>query len=247
MRLPQAPSAKFPADSTAPSDIHERSAESAGVVVPELVSPAELAGLLLAVQDTSVDGAGTRRLIDAPWWQGFAQHLCESLQLRRVLSADLRAVQCTLFVKSTARNWLVSLHQDLSIPVAERVDCPGCSGWSEKEGDIFVQPPIEVLEQMVAVRLHLEHTDERDGALRVVPGSHRMGRLTSEAASCARRERGEVHVSVPRGGAMLMRPLLLHASSKTSMDTPRRVLHFVFGPHALPNGLKWPVLSGLVV
>jgi hypothetical protein len=47
-------------------------------------------------------------------------------------------------------------------------------------------------------------------------------------------------VSVPKGGAMIMRPLLLHASSKSSVGLPRRVLHFVYGPAALPEGLCWP-------
>src|SRR5580693_5595517 len=159
-------------------------------VVPGLISTDELDRLQLAVERTLVDGAGTRRLIDVPWCRALADSLCANFLLRDALLTDLRPVQCTLFVKSVTKNWLVSLHQDLSIPVTERVHCPGCSGWSEKEGDIFVQPPIEVLEQMVALRLHLEHTDERNGALRVVPGSHRLGRLTSEAASGVRRERG---------------------------------------------------------
>jgi hypothetical protein len=40
---------------------------------------------------------------------------------------------------------------------------------------------------------------------------------------------------------MLMKPLLLHASSKVSIDSGRRVLHFVFAPAELPGGLRWPV------
>jgi energy-coupling factor transporter ATP-binding protein EcfA2 len=156
--------------------------------------------------------------------------------LREFLPANARAVQCTLFAKTSESNWLVSLHQDLSIPVAERVESPGCSGWCQKQGDTFVQPPISVLESLVAVRLHLDDCDERNGALRVVPGSHRLGRLSSRE----REARGEHLVSVPKGGAMIMRPLLLHASSKSSVGLPRRVLHFVYGPAVLPEGLRWP-------
>jgi hypothetical protein len=37
---------------------------------------------------------------------------------------------------------VVSLHQDLSIPVAERVDSPRYVGWSEKKGEVCVQPPV---------------------------------------------------------------------------------------------------------
>jgi ectoine hydroxylase-related dioxygenase (phytanoyl-CoA dioxygenase family) len=149
-------------------------------------------------------------------------------------------VQCTLFVKSPTNNWLVSLHQDLSIPVAERVDNPECHGWSEKEGGLFVQPPDSVLADIVAVRLHLGDCDQNNGALQVVPGSHRQGRLSSAAATRSKNERGQITVPVPRGGVMLMKPLLLHASSKASINNARRVLHFVFGPAKLPGGLRWP-------
>jgi ectoine hydroxylase-related dioxygenase (phytanoyl-CoA dioxygenase family) len=76
--------------------------------------------------------------------------------------------------------------------------------------------------------------------LRVVPGSHRLGRIDAAAAHREREDRGEDAVSVSKGGLMVMRPLLLHASSKTLADSPRRVLHFVYGPSALPDGLRWP-------
>jgi ectoine hydroxylase-related dioxygenase (phytanoyl-CoA dioxygenase family) len=126
-------------------------------------------------------------------------------------------VQCTLFLKSIENDWLVSLHQDLSIPVAERVDVPGCQGWSEKEGELFVQPPVSLLKDVLTLRLHLDECNERNGALRVVPGSHRLGRLAADEAGRAKEARGEVYVQVPRGGAMIMKPLLLHASSKASI------------------------------
>jgi hypothetical protein len=183
--------------------------------------------------------AGTRRLIDLPWCAELGRRIARDEQLRALLPANAVAVQCTLFAKSPTRNWLVALHQDLSIPVAERIEAVECSGWSEKAGEIFVQPPAAVLEHMMAVRLHLDDCDERNGALRVVPGSHRLGRLSAEGARKARASNGEASVEVPRGGIMLMRPLLLHASSKCSSDRPRRVLHFVFGPPEVPHGLRW--------
>jgi ectoine hydroxylase-related dioxygenase (phytanoyl-CoA dioxygenase family) len=132
------------------------------------------------------------------------------------------------------------LHQDLSIPVAERVESAACSGWSQKQGVTFVQPPASVLESILVVRFHLDDCDGRNGALRVVPGSHRLGRLSSDEAHREREVRGERLISVRKGGAMIMRPLLLHASSKSSVALPRRVLHFVYGPAALPEGLSWP-------
>jgi len=215
-------------------------------VVPDLVNAAEITTLTRSVDGLRNQSAGTRRLIDLPWCRKLAEYIALDERLRAVLPVDPTPVQCTLFVKSIDKNWLVSLHQDLSIPVSERVDCPECSGWSEKEGEIFVQAPSAVLQEILAVRVHLDDCDERNGALRVVPGSHRLGRLTSGDALREREARGEISVSVPKGGAMLMRPLLLHASSKASMGSARRVLHFVLGPGKLPHGLHWRCRPGAV-
>jgi ectoine hydroxylase-related dioxygenase (phytanoyl-CoA dioxygenase family) len=103
----------------------------------------------------------------------------------------------------------------------------------------FVQPPVSVLADLLAVRVHLDDCRANNGPLRVIPGSHRHGRLTSADARTHRSAAGEIACTARRGTALLMRPLLLHASSKATMDVPRRVLHFVFGPPVLPHGLQW--------
>jgi hypothetical protein len=191
-------------------------------VVPEVISSEGVDDIGESISGALAGGAGTRRLIEKPWCRDLALRLTRDPRLRDSLPDDPIAVQCILFVKSSEKNWLVPLHQDLSIPVAERVNSLHCSGWSEKEGRLFVQPPVSFLERMLAIRVHLDECDERNGALRTVPGSHRLGRLDPGAARRARDDLGEVYVSVPRGGAMLMRPLLLHASSKTALDSARR-------------------------
>jgi hypothetical protein len=222
---------------------HSQLADAGYAVIPDAVDPGEIGGLLDCIQNLAGSNAGTRRLIDMPWCEALAIRIARDARVQRFLPKNATAVQCTLFNKSLETNWLVPLHQDLSIPVAERVDSPDCSGWSEKEGEIFVQPPVRFLEEMLAIRLHLDDCNDRNGALRVVAGSHRLGRLNSIDARRERDQHGDVVIGVPRGGAMLMRPLLLHASSKAVVDTPRRVLHFVFGPGKLPDGLRWKSLS----
>jgi ectoine hydroxylase-related dioxygenase (phytanoyl-CoA dioxygenase family) len=193
---------------------------------------------LAAYLDSSA-GPGARTLLREPWCRALARDLRASPMLVDLMSRDAVVVQCTLFDKSPAKNWLVSLHQDLSIPVKRRVDKAECSGWAEKEGCLYVQPPAAVLEQLMAVRVHIDECPSESGALRVVPGSHASGRLDSAAIKELRSERGEVVVPVTKGGALVMKPLLLHASSKATGTTPRRVLHFVFGPPELPMGLEW--------
>ena len=151
---------------------------------------------------------GSRALLEHPWCLNLAQRIRSDPRLSSVWPAASRAVLCTYFEKSPVRNWLVALHQDLSIPVAERTEAPGYSGWSEKDGRLFVQPPLEVLQQSVAARVHLDGSDEETGALKVVPRSHTLGRLRPQKAFTARRAHSEQSVAVPRGGLMLMRPLL---------------------------------------
>ena len=116
---------------------------------------------------------------------------------------------------------------------------PGLTGWSEKEGDIFVQPPREVLESVTAVRIHIDPCPVESGALRVVPESHLWGVLAPLEAKRLRDRFGEKAVPSPRGGALILKPLLLHASSKAQVALQRRVMHFVFGPRVLPFGLEW--------
>jgi hypothetical protein len=183
--------------------------------------------------------AGGRALLELPWCLNLARRIHSDPRL----SSVWHGASCTYFEKSPARNWLVALHQDLSIPVAERTEALGYSGWSDKDGRLFVQPPLDVLELSVAVRVHLDASDEVTGALKVVPRSHALGRLRPQEAFAARGMHGERSVVVPRGGLMLMRPLLLHASSKVTGNGRRRVLHFLFSPSHLPSGVRWPPLA----
>lgn len=182
---------------------------------------------------------GGRHLLEADWCVAIAAAIRRHPRVAELIPPDYVAAQCLWFEKSVSTNWLVALHQDLGIPVAARSDDPALSGWSEKAGVLHVQPPVELLEQLIAIRLHLDDCDAGDGPLRVVPGSHRLGRLDPEAASRCRAERGEVACVAARGSVMAMRPLLLHASSRATGGSQRRVLHFLFGPRVLPHGLRW--------
>lgn len=194
-----------------------------------------IAGKLAAFQD----GAGSRKLLQQDWCSALARQLKENPIIRGLLPPGSAAIQCTFFDKSAEKNWLVTLHQDLSVPVRSRVSVPGFSGWSEKEGGLFVQPPKEILEGLVGVRLHLDACGSENGPLRVVPGSHRAGRLSDAAARALRDKNGEVLCIVPKGGVLILRPLLLHSSSKAQAPSHRRVLHFMFGPVKAPHGLEW--------
>jgi len=216
-------------------------------VLPGLISADHCDTLISLLADLAdlAEGAGSRDLLERDGCRKLAQMLSEHTALAGLLPAGHRAIQCTFFDKSADRNWLVALHQDLSVPVAARVADAGLTGWSVKQEQTFVHAPRPLLNDLVAVRLHLDDCGPDDGPLRVVPATHALGVLTPEAARMERDRRGEVSCCVERGGALAMRPLLLHASSKSTSGRHRRVLHFVYGPEEPGWGLAWPQVASM--
>ena len=209
------------------------------LVVPGVLDAATCDTVAAQKDELPLAGAGTRQLLRIEWCRLLAHSVRTHLAIRELLPPDSVGVQCTLFNKTPSANWLVALHQDRSVPVRVKVNSYGLVGWSQKEGAIFVQPTVALLQQLTAVRVHIDPCPAESGALRVVPGSHRMGVLSTAEADQARRESPEQVVPVSRGGALLMKPLLLHASSKAAVSIQRRVLHFVFGAPVPPSGLAW--------
>ncbi len=155
------------------------------------------------------------------------------------LGGDAFAVRATLFDKSPEANWRVPWHQDTTIAVAERIETPGYYGWSIKGGVAHVHPPAEILEGMVAIRIHLDNCDLENGPLRVLPGSHCSGTLESEQIDDWKNAVAEVACVVRAGGVVMISPLLLHASSPAETPSRRRVIHIEYASHELPNGLRW--------
>lgn len=213
--------------------------ESGSALVPAVLAPDDCDRIADLVQALGAAGAGTRSLLAQPWCAALARRLLQHPVLSGWMPAGSVAVQCTFFEKSAAINWLVPVHQDLGIPVAERVDHPALRAWSEKEGSLFVQPPADFLAQLIAVRLHLDPCTAQDGPLRVIPGTHRRGHIADEEAIALRSRGLEVTLCAAKGDALVMRPLLLHASSKATGTGRRRVLHFLFAPADPPHGLRW--------
>jgi ectoine hydroxylase-related dioxygenase (phytanoyl-CoA dioxygenase family) len=181
-----------------------------------------------------------RNLLDA---LPAARQLARSAEVRAlvepVLGVGCFPVRGVLFDKTPAAPWKVAWHQDLSIAVRGRVEAEGFGPWSIKAGVVHVQPPARVLEGVLAVRLHLDDCDDSNGPLRVLPGSHLYGRLSADEITRRRERTTPVTCVVRRGGAVLMRPLLLHSSPAPRLPRRRRVVHLEFAATPLPCGLEW--------
>jgi hypothetical protein len=155
------------------------------------------------------------------------------------LEADALPVRALLFDKAPTANWKVPWHQDTAIAVAERAEAPGFVGWSVKDGVTHVHPPVEILERMVALRIHLDDCGLDNGPLRVLPGSHCHGKLNEALIEHWRQTTAEVSCCAMQGDVLAMRPLLQHASSLAKLPSHRRVIHLEYACGALPNGMRW--------
>ncbi len=163
--------------------------------------------------------------------------------LLRLIDQDLISIRGILFNKTAAANWPVAWHQDLTIAVAENFpgvdELQGYGPWSVKDGVTHVQAPINLLEKMVTVRIHLDPTGVDNGALRVVPGSHRLGKINSGSIADVRAA-GETVCECAAGDVLLMSPLILHSSPRSIEVSHRRILHFEYAPEgALDARLSW--------
>lgn len=157
--------------------------------------------------------------------------------IHNIFGEDYFVVKSIYFDKPGDSNWFVSYHQDLTISVNKKANIEGFGPWSVKQNQYAVQPPLDILESNFTIRIHLDDTDENNGALRVIPGSHLKGIYRPETIDWTKETEFTCHVA--KGGVMLMRPLLLHASSRTTNDKQRRVIHVEFSRKMLPKPLEW--------
>jgi len=165
--------------------------------------------------------------------------LALSPELTSLVPHGMQPVRSILFDKTPEENWPVAWHQDTTIAVADWREVPGYGPWSIKDGVVHVQPPESLLARMTTLRVHLDDTPPENGALRVVPGSHRHGRLSSTDIQRFR-DQAEVVCACAAGDVLIMRPLILHASSRAVEPARRRVLHFEYAPaDALEPCLRW--------
>jgi ectoine hydroxylase-related dioxygenase (phytanoyl-CoA dioxygenase family) len=216
-------------------------------ILSGLYKPAEVARLLHCIEQAPTRGSNFRRSQDVFAIRNVLDEVpglwamlnTEALQrlLARLFPEGCHLVKSIYFDKPALSNWLVPWHQDLMIHVDSRAEYPGFGPWTSKAEGISVQPPVAVLENMSTIRIHLDPCDASNGALKVKAGSHRHGVLLAAAQGAFAPE--EVVCEVPAGGAMLMKPLLLHASGRSVSHRPRRVLHLEFASAELPQGLHW--------
>lgn len=214
-------------------------------IVPGCLQASEVAAVAVALDHAPLhrSRAGVRNVLQFDSVRKLALDQSIVKFARAVLGQQALPFRATLFDKSPDSNWLVVWHQDKALPLCARKEVAGWGPWSVKEGVICAHAPAEALDQVLAIRIHLDDSTIENGPLRVLPGTHKSGVLSDDAIHDLSLTVTEAVCQVPLGGVLLMKPLLVHASSKVLHSKCRRVLHIEYCSQAtFPGGLELPVM-----
>jgi ectoine hydroxylase-related dioxygenase (phytanoyl-CoA dioxygenase family) len=215
--------------------------ENGYAIIPGILKPMEVGSVLEVFSRAELprSRAGLRHAMKLPAVASVAQDPRLMEVARAALGADPFPFRATLFDKSPNANWLVVWHQDTALPLQERHEIPGWGPWSVKDGVNYAHAPASALSQVLALRIHLDDSTAENGPLRVLPGTHRLGVLRDEALHDLSTRFAAIDCLMPRGGVVAMRPLIVHASSKSQSEATRRVLHIEYATSlCVADGLK---------
>lgn len=199
-------------------------------IVPNVITVGEADDVLADLNGAELNRsrAGARHILNQPSVQCIANDERVLRLAKEVLGQAAFPFRATLFDKSTNSNWLVVWHQDTALPLCEKRDTSGWGPWSVKEGVTYAHAPANALEQILALRIHLDDSTESNGPLRILPGTHMRGVMTDNQLQELDSQIDETECVVNKGGVVAMRPLVAHASSKSQSDQPRRVVHIEY-------------------
>ena len=231
-------------------DIEEKLLNEGYALIDNIFTIEEVNSLLLTISQADTSKPTFRKTNDLFAIRQFFKEIPEAIGL--VFNEKLNSIISTIFgdsyfvIKSIyfdkpeESNWFVSYHQDLTISVDKRIDIEGYGPWTIKQNQFSVQTPVGLLQDNFTIRIHLDKTDENNGALKVIPKSHLKGIYRPETIDWIIETENICRVS--KGGIMLMKPLLLHSSSRTTNNSKRRVIHIEFSKSSLPKNLEWSEL-----
>ena len=221
--------------------------ENGFIIIENIYTKDEIKNIITCIDGIDSTKSTFRKGNDLFAIRQFLKEIPDSIQLifndnlnyiiKTIFGKDFFVVKSIYFDKPEDSNWFVSYHQDLTISVNNKVPLPNFGPWTIKQNQFGVQPPLEILQNIFTIRIHLDDTNTDNGALKVIPKSHLNGIFRPETINWNLEQ--EVFCNVLEGGIMIMKPLLLHGSNKTINNKKRRVIHIEFSNLDLPNELNW--------
>jgi ectoine hydroxylase-related dioxygenase (phytanoyl-CoA dioxygenase family) len=199
-------------------------------ILRDTFSLSEMEGLICNIEESGLrrSKAGIRHALQTTGVRDLAHDPRLLTLAAEIVGQEAIPFRATVFDKSPQSNWLVVWHQDTALPIRKRHDAEGWGPWSVKDGITYAHAPASVLVQVLALRVHLDESNADNGPLRVLPGTHVKGILSDDDIERLTEQIPAADCLVPRGGVLAMRPLTVHASSKSHSEAPRRVIHIEY-------------------
>lgn len=169
------------------------------------------------------------------------------LKILNAIDPRLFLIRSVFTERVVPGDWDSFWHQDMFINATEKVDDKAFTGWEKKTDGYVAVAPEHYLHNAVTVRIHLDDAEESNGAMKVIPGSHQRKLLDEEMALLTRNS-AAVICDMKACGIQIMKPLLVHATSRGISPKARRVIHLEFNMRDLPEGTDWAerqVVEGL--
>lgn len=211
-------------------------------LIQNALSEHEVTSLIkeMSIFNNEINNYGIRNLMDkVPYVKKLAMSSPILQIAKEVLGEQAKPIRSVFFDKVPEANWNVAWHQDTSIVVKEKIEMPGFNKWREKEGVPHVEPPEKYLSSILTLRIHLDPTNEKNGVLRVVSGSHRDGRVKSGKLMAIVENSEIINCNANPGDILLMSPLLFHSSRKAIEPKHRRIIHLEYSAMKLPEPMQW--------
>lgn len=159
--------------------------------------------------------------------------------LAQSVMTGAKPVRFVSFNKTSKMNWALPWHQDRVIAVKEKEGHEGFINWSNKSGVWHCEPPIDILENMVFARVHLDAATKANGCLELAIGSHKYGKILSKDTNAIVSKLPKETCIAERGDILFAKVLTLHRSIGSTSMSPRRALRIDYSNHNLPEPLKW--------
>ena len=216
-------------------------------IIDAIYSNEEVEQILATIENADKTNETFRKSSDLFAIRQFLKEIPEAKELiyntnlndivKQLFGEGFFTVKSIYFDKPETSNWYVAYHQDLTISVDKKLELPGFGPWTVKQNQFAVQPPLEILKNIFTIRIHLDDTNQHNGALKVIPGSHSKNIYRPETIDWSIET--ETSCDVNKGSIMIMKPLLLHSSGRTTNNKKRRVIHIEFTNQKLPAELQW--------
>lgn len=221
--------------------------EKGFTVLPDIYNESEIRKITSCINTAETDKSNFRKSSGLFAIRKFLKEIPATKQLifndkllsviNSLLGQNYSVVKSIYFDKPEKSNWFVAWHQDLSISVNNKANITGYNSWTKKQDQFAVQPPVALLHNIYTIRIHLDDTNEGNGALKILPGSHANGIIRPETIDW--NAENTAYCNVNAGDIMIMKPLLLHSSDRTVNNKQRRVIHIEFSEIQLPADIEW--------